>query len=416
MFDTIFRKNNKVQLVDYMMGAGKSTGILDWMDDNPQNSYIFVSPLLSEVEEGGRVHRHLKNVSLEIPTDTDGTKSSSLLNMLKAGDSIACTHSLYLNMTDKHFRELELKGYVVILDEEVDIIDGFNKYSQSDLHWLLEKEDISVREEDGMVEWIGSRDKVDKKHKYYSFLQYCDAKALYSTKRSDTMMVSQLPIKLFEVAKEVIILTYMFEGNVLDCFLKLKGFTVEKFEGFECINPSKAKLRELLTVVPPSSKIVDYSMSATWWNEANAKQINDVANFIRATSRSNGLTADDILWTIPKSRAVKQRGQKKNLMKPMSYTRDSERDHCYLSVTTRATNTYYYKKAMFHCYNRRPLVPVSSYLQDYGCNIDFKVFATAELVQWLWRGCIRDGNPMLVGIGSDRMYNYFMDWLNDDEI
>ena len=414
MFDTSFRKNNTVKLVDYMMGAGKSTGILNWIDANPQNSYIFVSPLLSEVEEGGRVHKHLKNVNLEIPADNDGTKSESLLNMLKSGDSIACTHSLYLSMTDRHFKELELRDYIVVLDEEVNVIDGFNHYSQSDLHWLLEKEDISVRDEDGMVEWIGSRDKIDKKHKYYSFLQYCDAKALYSTKRSDTMMVSQLPIKLFEVAKEVIILTYMFKGNVLDCFLKLKGFDVEDFSEVICANPNKGEIRNLLTIIPPNSKISDYSMSSTWWGEANARQINDVANYIRTTARNNNMAAKDVLWTIPKARAVKQRGQKRNLMTPKAFTRDVKEGHCYLSATTRATNDFHKKKAMFHCYNRRPLVPVSSYLQDYGCNIDFKVFATAELVQWLWRGCIRDGNPMLIGIGSDRMYNYFMDWLNDN--
>ena len=261
MFDVSFRKNNKVKLVDYMMGAGKSTGILNWMDDNPQNSYIFVSPLLSEVEEKGRVHEHLKNVTLEIPTDEDGTKSKSLLRMLEKGDSIACTHSLYLNMNERHFRELEARGYIVILDEEVDVIDGFNKYSKVDLQWLLEKGDISVREEDGMVEWISSRDKITTKHKYYNFLQYCDAKALYSTKRSDTMMVSQLPIKLFEVAKEVIILTYMFKGNVLDSFLKLKGFEVEKFDGFECHPPFCFTALALGIVHKTSSAVIPFVLA-----------------------------------------------------------------------------------------------------------------------------------------------------------
>lgn len=414
MFDTSFRKNNTVKLVDSMMGTGKSTGILNWMDSNPHNSYIFVSPLLSEVEEGGRVHQHLKNVTLEIPSDDEGTKSDSLLKMLESGDSIACTHSLYLSMTDKHFKALEVMGYVVVIDEEVDVIDGFNQCSKDDLQWLLEKGDISIRDEDGMVEWVGARDKITSKHKYHSFLQYCDAKALYSTKRSETMMVSQLPIKLFEVAKEVIILTYMFEGNVLDSFLKLKGFETEAFDGITCEKVDKSRIRELLTVVPPNSKILPYAMSSTWWTEASEKQINDVANYIRNTANKYNLTADDVLWTVPKARAVRQRGQKKNLMKPMSYTRDSNRESCYLSATTRATNKYSHKKAMFHCYNRRPLVPVSSYLQDYGCSIDFKVFATSELVQWLWRGCIRNNEPMVVAIGSERMYNYFLEWLNED--
>ena len=69
---------------------------------------------------------------------------------------------------------------------------------------------------------------------------------------------------------------------------------------------------------------------------------------------------------------------------------------------------------MVHCYNRFPLLAVSSYLQDYGCPVDLKVFALSELLQWSYRGCIRKGEPMTLAIGSKRMYNYFMDWLADE--
>ena len=57
---------------------------------------------------------------------------------------------------------------------------------------------------------------------------------------------------------------------------------------------------------------------------------------------------------------------------------------------------------------------MASYLHDYGYDIDQKVFATSEMLQWIWRGCIRKGEPMIVGIASKRMYNYFCEWLNED--
>ena len=184
MFDLIERKNNVVKIVDSMMGTFKTTNILKWMDDNPDKRYIYVSPLLTEVDKGGRVHRNLKNVDLEIPSYDGGTKSDSLLDMLKAGDSIACTHSLYLSMTEKHFEVLHTNDYTVIIDEEVNVIDGFDKYSKNDLKWLLEKGDISISDEDGMVSWVGDRGHIIDNHKYRKFLQYCDSKSLYSTKRS----------------------------------------------------------------------------------------------------------------------------------------------------------------------------------------------------------------------------------------
>lgn len=416
MYDKVILKNNKVKLVDSMMGSSKTTEIIKWMDANPTKRYIFVSPLLSEVAEGGRVHENLNHVTLEIPVSDERTKSEHLLKMIKEGVNIACTHQLYLGMNERHFYELSLKGYTIIIDEEVNVINGFSKYSKDDLLWLIDRKEIEVAEHDGMVSWIGERDNLTPKHRYFDMVQYCDAKALYSTRRSETMMCTQLPIKLFEVAKEVIILTYMFEGNILDCFLRLKGFEVENFTEIHCLQPSKRQVRDLLTVIPPNSKVINYSLSSTWWESANKKQVNDVANFIRTNCMQEGLKGEDILWTVPKDRVIQAKGKTKALVKPKGYITGIKHPSCYLAATVRATNEYHYKKGMFHCYNRFALQAVKSYLQDYGFDVDPKVFATSEMLQWLWRGCIRKGEPMVVGIASKRMYNYFMEWLNDDEI
>lgn len=418
----VFKKNNVVKIVDGIMGSNKTNNIIKWMDKNPQKSYIYVSPLLSEVDVGGRVHKNLKNVSLETPTTDDGTKSKSLLNMLKAGDSIACTHSLYLSMNDEHFYQMSLNDYTVIIDEEINIIGGFDRYSRSDLQWLLENNNISINPDDGMVSWVGSKDKIEPSHKYYDFTKYCDSKSLYCTKRSEVMMVSQLPVRLFECAREVIILTYMFKGNILDCFLKLKGFEVQEFDGIKPDITDKKRISELLTIVPPTRKMMDYSMSSTWYSEANGDMLKDIANYIRNTARSRGLTKQDVLWTVPKERAVRGKVKSKKLVRPVGFTVYDAKDKddkeikkpCWLAAQTRATNDYSEKKLMVHCYNRRPLVSVSSYLQDYGHPVDLKVFATSELLQWAWRGCIRKGEPMTLAIGSKRMYNYFMDWLADE--
>lgn len=414
MFETRSRRNNIVEVVDSMMGTGKTTNILKWMDANPNNKYIYVSPLLSEVGEGCRVHKELKNVTLEIPNNVVSNKSDSLLSMLLAGDSIACTHSLYLSMREPHFKAILDNEYIVVIDEEVDVIGGFDRYSSNDLKWLLQEGEIEISEVDGSVSWVGERELIKNGHKYSDFLQYCDSNSLYSSRRSASIMVTQLPIKLFECAKQVIILTYLFDGNVLDCFLKLKGFEVKKFKGVEVTPSNMQEVRDLITVIPPTSKMEGYSLSSSWWKEASSKQINDVSNFIRTNARNYDLKGRDVLWTAPKNRSVSSSGNK-NIVKPSGYIVDAtDGTSCYLSATTRATNEYDHKRAMFHCYNRFPLVSISSYLQDYGHPVDLEVFATSELVQWLWRGCIRRGEPMIVGIASKRMYGFFMNWLNED--
>ena len=129
MFKTtdVFKKNDTVEVLDSIMGSGKTTKILEWIDSNPNVKYIYVSPLLKEVEEGGRIHTNLNKVSFETPTNDNGSKSDSFLELLKEGVNVACTHSLYLGMTSEHFNLIAKHGYTVIIDEEIDVIESFDK-------------------------------------------------------------------------------------------------------------------------------------------------------------------------------------------------------------------------------------------------------------------------------------------------
>ena len=69
---------------------------------------------------------------------------------------------------------------------------------------------------------------------------------------------------------------------------------------------------------------------------------------------------------------------------------------------------------MIHALDRYPNLAVSSYLQDYGYPVDQDQFALSEMIQWLWRGCIRDGKEMTVYVLSARMRGLLEDWLNDE--
>lgn len=404
--------NNTVEVLDKIMGSGKTTEVLKWFDITNER-FIYVSPLLTEVEDDdARIHTDLKKTVFETPIDVNGSKSEHFLELLKDGVNIACTHSLYLGMTSEHFHEIREKGYVVVIDEEIDVIESFDKYSNKDLEWLIANGQVAIDEDDGMVSWVGDRSLVTKEHKYHTMLSYCDAKALYTAKRSDSMMVTQLPIKLFESAKRVIVLTYMFEGNILDKFLKLKGFNVIPFTDIVVEYKSKDDIRKLLKIIPPSEKLKKMSLSSTWYrSKATAEDIRAISNFIRTTCLNEKVLSKDVAWCVPKFRVDKTTKVSKNLVKPKGFIVDSEGNPCYLSVTTRATNKYRHKTLMIHCFDRYPHISVASYLEDYGCKVDSSVFALSEMLQWLWRGCIRSDEPMTVAIGSKRMYNLFKDWL-----
>lgn len=41
----------KIEVLDKIMGSGKTTSILNWCEANPDTPYLYVTPLLSESED-----------------------------------------------------------------------------------------------------------------------------------------------------------------------------------------------------------------------------------------------------------------------------------------------------------------------------------------------------------------------------
>ena len=420
---------NKVEILDSIMGSNKTNRVLDWIDSNPNERYLYISPLLSEVDNTSRLATNLKHVSFEFPTTEDSdTKSDDLLAKLEIGANISCTHSLYLGMSEKHLDMIEKYGYIVIIDEEVGVIDAFKKYSTDDLAYLSANGDIEISDEDGMISWVGAE--LGKKAKYKQFYNLCKAKAVYATKRSDTMLVTQMPVELFTRAKRVIIMTYMFKGNVLDNFLKLKKVEVIPFTDVSPTIINKQSIRNLIDLKPLDRKLLKLGMSVYAYSKMDKKGFDLISNYIRSTGLSVGAKAKDTMYTFPKdvSPVEMKSGKRVAPRGYLTYKTDivdddgnvildskgkpkTQDNFCWLHSGCRATNKYSYKWYLAHCYDRHPNLSVETYLYEYGSPIDKNVFALSEMLQWIWRSRIRNGEPIVLAIPNTRMHNLFLDWL-----
>lgn len=423
---------NKVEILDSIMGSNKTNRVLDWIDSNPNERYLYISPLLSEVDNTSRLATNLKHVSFEFPTTDDSdTKSDDLLAKLEIGANISCTHSLYLGMSEKHLDLIEKYGYTVIIDEEVGVIDAFKKYSTDDLAYLSANGDIEISEEDGMISWVGAE--LGKKAKYKQFYNLCKAKAVYATRRSDTMLVTQMPVELFTRAKRVIIMTYMFKGNVLDNFLKLKKVEVIPFTDVSPTIIDKQSIRDLIDLKPLDRKLLKLGMSVYAYGKMGKKGFDLISNYIRSTGLSVGAKAKDTMYTCPKDispvemksgKRVAPRGfltyktdmvdEDGNILLDTKGKPKTQDNFCWLHSGCRATNKYSYKWYLAHCYDRHPNLSVETYLYEYGSPIDKNVFALSEMLQWIWRSRIRNGEPIVLAIPNMRMHNLFLDWLNQE--
>lgn len=408
----------KIEVLDAIMGSGKTQGIIRWMLDNPNNKYLYISPMLSEVEE--RIPKSCEALEFVFPsTEEHTTKSNHLLALLKDGCNIAFTHSLFSELTKHHLDQIKHHRYVMIIDEEVSLIEPYRgKYKKGDILSLEAANHIKVDEDNlGKVEWLW--DTMEEGTQYSDLKRLCSIEMLYCSKRSRDMMVIQLPMALVESSERTIVLSYLFKGSVMESFLKLKGLDVVDFTEVKLMKDTHTVLKQAKELInfchlPSTNAVKNYGMTNTWYStNATKDQLKKLGGAIRGVYRRVG--KDNLLITLPKDSTLKEVNNKKNTR--LVIPKEVNTDNIFLYCGARATNDYAHKTTVLHAYNRFVNTVVKAYLQDYGTELDAipddNQFALSEMVQWIWRTRIRNDQPIDVYILPTRMEKLLKDWLDE---
>jgi hypothetical protein len=69
---------------------------------------------------------------------------------------------------------------------------------------------------------------------------------------------------------------------------------------------------------------------------------------------------------------------------------------------------------MVYIGNRYLNPAICNFFKDNGVVIDQDYWALSELLQWLWRGCIRNDKKMNLHIPSIRMRTLLINWLSNE--
>ena len=406
--------NKTIEVLDSIMGSGKTTGIIKWMNSNPQNKYLYVSPLLSEVVD--RIPNECVALGFVSPnTENHRTKSQHLLELLQEGNNISFTHKLFTDLTYEHLKVIDNNNYVLVIDEEIDFIESYNgkDYGSADIVTLENNGFITIDENNlGRVIWKWSEELFEESSAYSKLKRMCDLGMLHCAKRDRDMMVLHLPIALLAVTKRCIVMTYMFEGSIMSKFMDLKGVTIEPFMEIQMIKTEAQVKEESCRLITPyiSQAIVkaqSLRLTSTWYHiDAKVDQLKVVSSAIRSACRKS--TKDKTLYTLPKQLVLPDK------RKPKITINGYSAKDCYLYCGTKATNEYSHIDNLVHAFNRYPITSVKAYLTDYGFPIDDDHFALAELIQWVWRSSIRNGEPITLSIIPLRMRRLFENWLNHE--
>lgn len=436
----------KIIVIDQLMGRGKTSWAFQHMRENPEQHYMFVTPLLSEIK---RAIEMCPEVYFAEPSHRHGRRKLDDLNdLLFEGRSIATTHVTFTNATAETVQLIKDGHYSLVLDEVCDPIVPFNdatgdRITREDIRVLLDKKLIEV-DQRGQVHWtadsyLGSA---------YSTVERC-AKNDCLFLINNSLFLWVFPPEVFRAFEQVFVLTYLFRGSVLRPYLEYYGFEYE-LAGIEQL-PSgryvlckpksdvaiRSKFKELIKLYdnPKANLYGGYSLSATDFDRMPTKNPqklaalrNELGNYFRNVHHAN---VSEIMWACPKKARASLKGKGysgRSLTAEEQALPREQRDaltcqkECFVPLNARAVNTFRNKRVLAYVYNcyANPLLKdffkAKNKADGTTIEIDEDAYALGTLLQWTWRSQIRDGEPISLWLPSARMRNLLLDWLNGKEI
>lgn len=405
-----------IETLDALPGCGKTTAIFEYMSRNQDKRWLYLSPMKKEINERVPAEADRFGISFFIASEREEdenykTKSAQVLDALRNGDNVACTHNLMLRFSDEHLEFIKAKKYQVVCDEELDLINGYNSLTKADIKFLLDNKHISISDEDGKVSFVSE---IEGEMRYSEVKRFADFGCLYSAKSRNDFLVLQISPKMIDAASRFILLTYNYSGSIMDTFMKMHGYQSCAFSEVKTYKDTNEVIKELKSLIEvietPSVKAwhrKSNSLSATWWKDtASQEDIDNLSKVVSNLMKNNGKTSSDCMVTLPK---ILTTGRKKFTSRRINM------DQSFVVSTARATNEFAHKDTAFHLLNIYPVQPVKTYMQDMGFSCDDDVYALNTFIQWLFRGCIRNGKPMKVFIFSKRMHSLFTNWLDSQK-
>lgn len=412
-----------------MMGSGKTTRIIEEIRtaDKDQN-FLYITPLLDEchrvsgttydeddhlkrplitTEDDTSIHyayneeAPLKNKRFKHPAYKGGNKAESLQYLLKNKENVVSTHQLFMNLSPAMLEDAA--DYVLVIDETIQVYDVYTEYTATELEALFRLGWIRVDEDNITLRF--NRDKFGDNGgdptgtKYENLATMCDlGQLLYVDQK---LIVWELSIDTLKAFKEVWIATYMFEGSQMSAYLKSYGVNYELVK----FGNKPSQIKHLVTI-SDDKFINEIGLKRTALSSSqfrtNKKVLceqlyKNMDNYFRNKVRAK---KSDRLWTSFKEGSSIIAG-----------TRYKDE---WLAFNTKATNEYKDKNNLAYLLNLypNPMVVKASAMKGYPVKED--IFALSEMVQWIWRSAIREGNEINIYVPSSRMRSLLLAWMNDE--
>ena len=400
----------EIKVIDSIMGSGKTSWAIQYMNEaGPLEKFIYITPYLNEVQ------RIKENVSYRTflepnPRNKSGSKMHSLKELIADGKDIVSTHSLFQSADDELLELLTDSGYTLILDEVMDVIDKA-KVTERDIRDLKALGHIEI--ENNRVLWTCVD--YDTNAKYSDIMRLARAGNLFYHRGK--FLIWAFPPRIFEAFSKVYVMTYLFNGQIQRYYFDLYGFEYSfqaiKYDGekyaiskYNPKNEGREELFQLIDLYEGKKNDIGndyYALSASKLKNMSDDNTLKIQRAIYGYFRNDiKAKAKEILWTTVK-------GEGDTVRKELSgkgYARS------FLQCNARATNEYQERWALAYVFNRFMNPIERAFFEDNGVKVDQDLLAVSDLLQWIYRSRIRNGEPIKLYLPSSRMRELLKRWAN----
>lgn len=419
-------------IYDALCGSGKTTRVKEYLLDNANKKFIYISPFLKESykvagilfnEEGDEVVPKISDLTGSIEYDQDnlvsglkfkypdrkkgrGSKETSLSYLMSKGYNITSTHQLFTHMSVNSL--VNANEYTLIIDEALSVYEESNVIGKSEVKKLI---DIGILflDEDGITLRF-DRDKfgVDSDYDgdkvegtaYESLATMCDLSQLLLI--DGKTIVWEMSADMLRKFKKVIICTYLFEGQLFASYLKKHGIEYNVIRFGKKPEDVKHLFNVLDDIHLNSIGADDTALSKSFFEKQSTK------NTARETCRKH-------LNTVMRKWKAKTGNRLYTCFKAdKTIIGDGRYNKNWLPFNCRATNDYRTVENVAYLVNvfPSPLLVKAAYGKE--TEFDDDVHALGELLQFLYRGCLRESLPMNIYLPSSRMRKLLFKWLEGE--
>lgn len=404
-----------IKIIDDIMGSGKSTWAINYINQNPDKKFLCIVPLLSECE------RFKEKTDIDIiDPEKWGSKWKNFRWLVENDKNIVTTHSLIKMMDLDMLELLKSRNYVLMIDECLDVLDTY-KISKDDLKIIFNEKLVSL-DEDGFLVW--NEERKPYKGVYGDIKRLCSFKSLMGFKKENSDELARIimwnfPVDFFKCFDESYIFTYLWEGSIQKSYFDIHGIKYEKYmldydrqlipHCKEIEYEKRRNVADLINIYDGKFNKIGMKigkanpLSKSWYEDKRKKNRsifsqlkNNTENYFRTVTKTKSI---DNMYTVfkPYCKYVKGKGFANG----------------FVSCNARGTNEFKDKKSLAYLINFFMSPDIKQFVEHYHIEFDDNLFSLSALLQWIWRSQIRDGNPIDLYIPSERMRELLKIWINE---